>query len=160
MEEPKGIRYGPGELPVEYTPIKWDELVVGEEIGPVEFKISAGTHQKHTEHQDMKHPLFTEDSPWGGKVLYPWEMDALSRVMSRKYGRLNQGIETAMKWEFFKPAVVGQQLVGRTIIIDKYMKRGRNYYRTQTTTTVKGVVVFRSTSEFLTLFDYEGKLRE
>jgi hypothetical protein len=159
MEEPKGIRYGPGQLPLEYTPIRWDELVVGDEIGPIEFKISSETHRRHTEHLGMKHPLFTESSPWGDKVLYPWEMDAQSRVMSRKYGRLNQGIQTAFKWEFFKPAVVGQPLVGRTAIIDKCKKRGKDYYKNQTTTSVKGEIFFRSTCEFFTLVDYEGELR-
>ena len=46
MEEPEGIRYGPGQLPVEYTPIRWDELVVGEKIGPIEFEINSETHQR------------------------------------------------------------------------------------------------------------------
>jgi hypothetical protein len=155
----KELKYGPGELPVEYTPIVWDDIVVGEEIGPVEFEIRAATHEKHSEHLGTEHAWLTEESPWGNPVLYPWEMDAQSRVMSRKYGRLNQGIQTAMRWEFFRPATVSQRLVGRTTIIDKYKKRGKDYYRTRTTTSVKGEVVFVSTSEFLTLVNYQSKLR-
>lgn len=160
MDEQKGIKYSTGELPVEYTPIRWDELVVGEEIGPVEIEIKPETHQKHTEHLDMKHPWFTERSPWGDKLLYPWEMDTQSRVMSRNYGRLNQGINTAIKWEFFMPVKVGQLMVGKTTITDKYKKRGKDYYKNQTTTSVEGEVAFRSTCEFITLADYEGKMRE
>ncbi|MBI4308186.1 MAG: hypothetical protein HY684_05205, partial [Chloroflexi bacterium] len=83
-EDPK---YGPGPLPEDYTPITYDAVVVNEMMGPIEYIIKEDSHHKHTDFQQIYHRWFTTESPWGGRLLYPFETWCQARVHSRwKYG--------------------------------------------------------------------------
>lgn len=157
----KPMRFGPGELPIEFVPQTWDDLEVGEEFGPIEFSIRASSHEKHSAHIGMGHPWFLEKSPWGGPVLYPFEIWCQARVMSRYFGRLNLGTLAGQKWEFFKPGTVGQKLIGRAKITAKYKKRGKDWYEVESTTyNESGQLLFRCTDALVTLVNFTGKLHE
>ncbi|GEM_PF-4542418 len=154
----KEPRFGPGPLPEEYTPITYDAAVVGEIMGPIEFTISEASHKKHTAFQQIYHRWFTEESPWGGPILYPFETWCQARVHSRwKYGRINEALYASARWKFYKPAPVGEPLFGWMHVADKYMKRGKPYILTDSwTEDAKGHVIMHAREELVLMHEIKG----
>ncbi len=132
-QKPRPETYGPGELPVEYIVRTYDNIVVGEEFGPIEFTITQQTHDKHTEMLGLDHPWFTKQSPWGGQIVWPFEHWSGPRTVSRYYGRGggNDSVLTGIEWEFYKPFKVGEKQYGWARVHSKYFKRGKPYYKTE-----------------------------
>ncbi len=148
-------KYERGELPVEFTPLRYEELIVGEEMGPIIYYIKPSTHQKHCELFGHHHPWFEKE-----QVLFPWELWSTIRTISRwKYGRINAAVEAEYHYWFLKPARVGQPLSGSVIILDKYIKRGKKYYSLQGFTRDEtGDLVFTGRQEDVFLGDREGSI--
>lgn len=148
-------KYGRGEPPVDFTPVVYEHVVVGEEMGPIIFDIKESTHQKHCD-------LFHHHDPWfqQAKVLFPWELWPTIRTITRwKYGRINLGIEAEYHYWFLKPVKVEQPLTGSAIIMDKYIKRDKAYvsFRGQTRDET-GDLVFESQEEIIVLATHKDKV--
>ncbi len=148
--------YGRGELPIDFTPMTWENVIVGEEMGPVDYDIKVSSHLKHADIIQVHHPWFQEEL----HLFAPWEMMCGARVMSRwKYGRLNAGLMTALDFHFFKPAKAGQKLLGEVIVVDKYHKRGRDYVLHSTTTKDEnGEKLFWTREELILLGEHKGQV--
>ncbi len=161
VESKKTPKYGPGELPVEYTSMRWDEMTIGEEFGPIEYTVKESSHKRHSECQQNYHPWYVEKSPWSGPLYFPFETWCMARVLSRwKYGRLNAGIYAGADWQFFKPAKLGQKLIGRCKIADKYKKRGKEYVVIECITEDEdGDVILKCREEMVLLADAPPDLK-
>ncbi len=148
-------KYGRGEPPVEYMPIVYEEVIVGEEMGPIFFDIKESTHQKHCDLFGFHQPWFEEQ-----KVLFPWEVWGDVRVLSRwKYARVNKAINAEYHRWLLKPVRVGQPLSASLIILDKYIKRDKKYVSLECNTRDEsGDLVNRSRQEMILVADVEGKV--
>ena len=98
-----------------------------------EFTITPELNQQFTDSLDDHHPWFTEDSPYGGPIAEPGLLHQKAlEVMTRRYP-----IETPIKGagsfhqrqdsELFYPARVGKKVKMEVRLIDKYVKRNRDY---------------------------------
>ena len=66
--------YPPGPLPPNaIVPHRFEGIMVGELMGPVEYTVKPATHEKSCAVLELSHPWFVERSPWGGVVLLPCE---------------------------------------------------------------------------------------
>jgi hypothetical protein len=116
-------KYGPGELPVEATGLRWEDVIINEIEGPVEFAIKPSTHQKHCDLLEIHHPYLEKE-----QHIFPWEYNSGYRVGSQwKTGRFNQAIQASMSFDFFRPAKVGDRLLAYQLFTDKFERRGRKY---------------------------------
>lgn len=151
-------KYGPGPLPEEYTPIRYDAVVVGEIMGPIEYTVKEQSHRKHMDFQQIYHRWFTSESPWGGPLLYPFETWCQARVHSRwKYGRINEAVYASARWKFYKPALLGQPLYGWMRVVDKYWKRDKPYLLTDSwTEDAEGNAIMHAREELVLLADIKG----
>jgi hypothetical protein len=118
QKKPKYDR--PEDMPVDSPGRRFADVVVGERLGPIEYRIKPSTHQKHCDLLSIHHPWF--EVFWN---LFPWEMDCGARVASKYHGRQNQDLEGFHAFDFFQPAKVGQPLFGEVVFADKYEKRGK-----------------------------------
>lgn len=156
--------YGPGRLgPEHVVPHRFDKVVVGELMGPIEYVIKSETHTKNLDFLNIYHRWFWEDSPWGGPIALPNETWCQARVLSRwKYGPMNRQLWVSTEWEFHKPALVGQKVYAWLRVLDKYWKRGKPYVRTESwTENENGEVYLRQVEELVLLLDMpeDAKLR-
>lgn len=107
-------RFGAGELPVAYTPLNRHTLEPSEHFGPLQFHVSASSHQHHIEfltncRPDSLHPANTEN-------LFPFEFWPLPRVMSRwRFGRLNEVISVKAKRNIKLRPKPDENLYGETL---------------------------------------------
>jgi len=143
----------PEEMPLdsEWT---WEDEVVGERLGPVEFRIKPSTHQKHCDILDIHLPFFETNS-----YLFPWELQCMPRVVSQYKGRINNQLEASHELEFFKAVKVGEPLTGYTENLDKWENRGKKWGRRKGDTyDSQGDLVFTYTSDYVILTGFEGKV--
>ncbi|GEM_PF-4363758 len=114
-------KYGRGELPIEYEPWIYDDMIVGEVFGPIEWQHQPGTHKRTAEkHHWIIHPWFTDESPWGGPVLNPISYDWI-RVMSQwRMGRIQGAILASYEFQVFRPVLEGTKLKATCWIANKF----------------------------------------
>ncbi len=116
LENPRFKRGEP--LPVRDA-IPWDELIEGEEFGPLGYDIRPEVHQKHIDYYKYTYPFFNEE-----QHLFPWELWCDVRVQSRwKYGNMMGGNMRRIRYECHRPAKVGQTLIGTAMCAEKYHHR-------------------------------------
>ncbi len=153
LQERKYLRGG--DVPREFTPMTLDNVIVGEEMGPVEYSIKPSTHQRHCDTMGMHMPWFEKEL-----YLFPWEMWSPIRVISQwKYGRMNQQTAASSCREYFKLAKVGQKLYGEGLMLEKYQRRGKDYLIYQNITRDEtGDIVQRCRQGTVLLAQHKGKL--
>ncbi|MCI0560215.1 MAG: hypothetical protein MN733_17140, partial [Nitrososphaera sp.] len=107
-------KFGPGELPVEYTPLNEQTLKARDRFGPVSYLVSAASHEHHAEFINR---CSDANSSVDSCQLYPFEFWPLPRVMSQwRFGRLNEVISVrARRTVVFRPKV-NHKLIGETVV--------------------------------------------
>ncbi|MFC1926271.1 hypothetical protein ACFLWV_00790 [Chloroflexota bacterium] len=149
MPERKYLRAEDMPLDSEWT---WDDEVVGEKLGPVEYRIKPSTHQRHCDLLDIHLPWFETYS-----YLFPWELDCKPRVVSQYKGRINNQLNASDEFEFFKAVKVSEPLIGYTENLDKWEARGKKYGRRKGVVYDSlGDVVCVATSNYVILTGHEG----
>lgn len=132
--------------------IPFDQIVVGEELGPVETEISERAVQNYCKDWDDPNPSYLEDSPFGGPVAPPAFMAGLTgfQLLGTKFNaRATIGVKTAH--ENLGPIGVGQKMVTKGRIADKYIKRGLEYVVIESTSYDESGRAFRRSSDHILL---------
>ncbi len=114
--------------PVMSKAIPFDQIEVGQELGPIETPASANAVRRYCEDWQDPNPLYLQDSPFGGPVVPPAFMAGLTGFQllgSRYNARATIGAKT--EHENINPCRVGKKLITRGKIADKYIKRGLEY---------------------------------
>lgn len=108
--------------------IPWDTVVVGLELGPVETEITEKAAKNYCLDWDDPNPWYLEASPWGRPVAPPLFMAGLAcfRLLSTKF-KTAATVGVKSEHETLEPIFVGQTLVTRGRIAEKYVKRGLEY---------------------------------
>lgn len=101
-------------LPRGYVPMSYSSLPEGRTFGPVDFTVSASSHQK-------TQALLNEHCVSGARVetdfLLPSEMWGFAWVLSTYLGRLNEGILRSVRFEGEFRAKPGDLLYGSTTVL-------------------------------------------
>jgi len=102
-------------------------MKVGEELGRKEILITDELIRTCANAIESNHPLYFEDSPFGGRIAPPTIFDNETlRILDEQYERFGS-IHAKQAWEFKNPAKLGKKVTVTVKLADKYIKRGRNY---------------------------------
>ena len=103
-------------------------IYVGRDYGAREVEITPELVRHYAESVDDHNPWYFGDSPFGGPVapaliLHSQVFRDLSWYLPNVYGNLH----AKQEWELFHPMVVGDTVTTRALIVDRYVKRNREY---------------------------------
>ena len=105
-----------------------DERYVGRDMGGREVEITPAIVEQFIAGTGDDNPWYRGDSPLGGPiapalVLHSEVYRTLEWYLPNIYGNLH----ARQEWEVFAPVMVGERLTTRCVIIDRYLKRDREY---------------------------------
>ncbi len=105
-----------------------DEVYVGRDYGGREVEITPKLVRQYAESVGDHNPWYFGDSPFGGPVapalvLHSEVFRDISWYLRNIYGNLH----AKQDWELFQPTMVGDSVTTRSLIIDRYVKRDREY---------------------------------
>jgi acyl dehydratase len=106
---------------------KWDEINVGDQIGPLEYVITEAMVNDFANAVEDYHDWYIKDSPFGGRIAHPTmlatDQDAL---FIRKWGPA-AGLHAKHTTEFMNPVIVGKKVKVIASVVEKYIKREKKY---------------------------------
>src|SRR6266542_487723 len=105
-----------------------NEVYVGRYLGERVVEITPELVREYSDAVDDHNRWYFGESPSGravapALVLHSEVYRTLSWYLQRIYGNLH----ARQKWELFQPAMVGERLTTRSMIIDSYIKHDREY---------------------------------
>ena len=105
-----------------------DTVYVGRDYGGREVEITPELVRHYAEAVGDDNPWYFGDSPFGGPVapaliLHSEVYRDLSWYLPNIYGNLH----TKQEWELFQHVMVGDTVTTRSLIVDRYVKRDREY---------------------------------
>jgi len=105
----------------------YENIKVGDELGRKDILITDEVIQTCANAIESRHPWYIEDSPFGGRIAPStiFDNDTL-RILDENYERFGS-IHAKQSWDFKNPAMSGKKVTLTVSVIDKYIKRGRNY---------------------------------
>lgn len=109
-------------------PTRADDVYVGRHMGEHELDITPELVRQYSEAVDDHHSWYSGDSPWERPVapallLHSEVYRNLSWYLPRIYGNLH----ARQEWDLFNPMFVGDVTTTRSVVIDRYIKRDREY---------------------------------
>jgi acyl dehydratase len=123
-----------------------DERYVGRDYGSASYDITPELVATFIAGTGDDNPWYRDGSPLGGPVapaliLHSAVYRTLAWYLPNIYGNLH----ARQEWEVFAPVMVGERLTTRSLIIDRYIKRDREYVVNEViVTNAAGQVVSRS----------------
>jgi len=105
-----------------------DEIYVGRDYAGREVEITPELVRKYAESVDDHNPWYFGDSPFGGAtapalILHSECYKDLSWYLPNLYGNLH----ARQEWDLFQPLMVTETVTTRSLIVDRYTKRDREY---------------------------------
>ncbi|MCH7836589.1 MAG: MaoC family dehydratase N-terminal domain-containing protein [Chloroflexi bacterium] len=105
-----------------------DEVYVGRDYGGREVEITPKLVLHYAESVGDHNPWYFGDSPFGGPVapallLHSEVYRDISWYLPNLYGNLH----AKQEWELFQPMMVGDTVTTRSLIVERYVKRDREY---------------------------------
>lgn len=105
-----------------------DGVYVGRYIGERTVELTPELVQGFSEAVEDRNRIYTSESPFGGAVapallLHSEVYRSLEWYLPRIYGNLH----ARQEWDLFHPALVGETVTTRSMVIDRYIKRDREY---------------------------------
>jgi hypothetical protein len=110
------------------TLIPFDAITIGTELGPVQTVVSPESVRQYCQDWDDANAWYLSESPFGGPVAPPAFLAGLTcfQLLGSRYdARSTIGVQTSHR--NLRPIPVGETLVTRGRIADKYIKRGLEY---------------------------------
>jgi acyl dehydratase len=119
------------------------EVYVGRDFGGMTYDITPELVAAYIAGTGDDNPWYRDKSPLGGPVapaliLHSAVYRTLDWYLPNIYGNLH----ARQEWDLFAPVMVGEQLTTRSVIIDRYIKRDREY-------VVNEVVVVNSSGQIV-----------
>ncbi len=105
-----------------------DERYVGRDYGAQDYQITPELVATYIAGTGDDNPWYRGDSPLGGPVapaliLHSAVYRTLEWYLPKIYGNLH----ARQEWELFAPVMVGETIRTRSLIVDRYLKRDREY---------------------------------
>jgi acyl dehydratase len=104
------------------------EVYVGRDFGGMTYDITPDLVAKFVAGTGDDNPWYRDKSPLGGPIapaliLHSAVYRNLEWYLPNIYGNLH----ARQEWDLFAPVMVGERLTTRSVIIDRYIKRDREY---------------------------------
>ena len=111
-----------------------DQYEVGEELEPNEFHVSEEFNQRYLDALEDHHPRYVQGGDTGGPMVHPGILLNQSNSTRSPSHLLPDGwaaIHSKEEVEFLAPARVGKTFRVHWKLLDKYVKRGRDFTVTE-----------------------------
>jgi acyl dehydratase len=107
----------------------WENVVVGEEFGPLDVVISEHAVKSYVYAIDDYHPWYLHDSPFGGQIApAAFVTRPLLDLLYLEYDAIRlRALHVREELELFGPLKVGEHVTLRARVEDKFLKRGEPY---------------------------------
>lgn len=104
------------------------EIHVGRDFGGAEYEITPAVVENYIAGTGDDHPWYRGASPIGGSIAPALILhSAVFRNHDWYLPNIFGNLHARQEWEGFAPVRVGERLHSRSIIIDRYLKRDREY---------------------------------
>ncbi|MCH8994305.1 MAG: MaoC family dehydratase N-terminal domain-containing protein [Chloroflexi bacterium] len=104
------------------------DITVGLDVGAHEYEIAPELVRDYAAALDDQHPWYTGDSPFGGPVAPALILHSeVYRFGGWYLANLYGNLHARQEWDLFAPIAVGERVTTHSTIIDRYIKRGRDY---------------------------------
>jgi acyl dehydratase len=120
-----------GSTMVEFKPISYEAVTVGEEFRSDDFLIKPEDVETYAYAVDDHHPWFFERSPFGGKIAHPTLLANQALLLRHSRYIIPAGLHAKMQFEFVEPLRAGMRVRTYGKVLDKYERRERHYMVTQ-----------------------------
>lgn len=123
-----------------------NEVYVGRDFGAVSGDVTTDLVATYIAGTGDDNPWYRGPSPLGGPIapaliLHSAVYQTLQWYLPNIYGNLH----ARQEWEVFAPVMVGERLTTRSVIIDRYLKRDREYVVNEVlVSNASGQIVSRS----------------
>lgn len=104
-----------------------DDVYVGKPYGSRRIAITAELVARYCESIEHSHPWYTGDSPFGGPVAPALVLHSEVYRDTSWYLSVFGNLHAKQEWELFQPAMVGETVTAQRTIVDRYVKRNREY---------------------------------
>jgi acyl dehydratase len=105
-----------------------NEIYVGRDFGGFEFDISPATIENYIAGTGDNNSWYTGDSPLGGPVAPALVLhSAVFRRHDWYLPNIFGNLHARQEWQGFGPIRPGDKLHSRSVIVDRYIRRGRDY---------------------------------
>jgi len=103
---------------------------IGDEFDPYEITITEAMVERSAWANDDYNPWYMEDSPFGGRIASPTFLTGvLDRILWSYYAFPHGGaLHAQQQIEFIKPIKVGKKIKITGSMVDRYHKRGRDWF--------------------------------
>lgn len=107
---------------------KSDEVYVGRDMGGHEWTLSADAVENFIAGTGDNHPWYTGASPLGAPLVPALLLHSeVYRTRAWYLPNIYGNLHARQEWETYQPMTVGQTVRTRCTVIDRYVKRGREY---------------------------------
>ena len=105
--------------------VRFDRIEVGQTLGPVQHHVTAEMIRRYAESVGDAHPSYAGASP----VAPPAMATIFSTRLMGRVGidRPSGGIHAKQEYEFLAPLRAGQTVTTTGSVVEKTVRRGRNY---------------------------------
>ncbi|MHB8577579.1 MAG: hypothetical protein ACYDCQ_19880 [Dehalococcoidia bacterium] len=105
------------------------DVQVGQDMGREEIPITPELVRWYEEAVETSHPWYAGDSPFGGPVAPALVLHNPQYRSSREWylPNLFGNLHAKMAWQLFRPVPVGATLVRRGTVLERYLKRDREF---------------------------------
>jgi len=104
------------------------EIFVGRDFGAHELTVDPELVQHYAEATDDRNPWYFGPSPFGGPVAPALILHSeVYRYGGWYLKNIFGNLHAKQEWELFHPIMVGDRVTTRSLISDRYVKRGRDY---------------------------------
>lgn len=112
-----------------------DDVYVGKDCGSHRIEVTPELVRRYADSVDDHNPWYSGDSPFGGPVapalvLHSDVYRYSGWYLPNFYGNLH----AKQEWELFQPIMVGDVVTTRSLIVERYIKRDREYVVNEVTT--------------------------
>lgn len=127
-----------------------DEVLVPDELGPVSYTVTQDDVEEFLKRVGDPNPWYREDSPFGGPIVPPtYTAGDYTKLLGTKYSAYDV-VHTHAAHEYMTPVRVGDILTAKGVLVEKYIRRGREYIVVDSATTNQnGEVVVKSRNTWL-----------
>jgi len=123
----------------------WDEIIVGDNIGTIQYRINAKDVEVYTDSLDNIDSWYIDNSPFTGAIAPPcYFCDDYLRLLIEYIDYPLDVLHSRVSHESKAPIRHGTLITVKGTIIDKYTRRGRDHIVVETLATDEsGCVVSR-----------------
>ncbi|MDP3767619.1 MAG: MaoC family dehydratase, partial [Dehalococcoidia bacterium] len=104
------------------------DVQAGLDLGTHEYEITPELLQAYADGVDDRYEWYAGDSPFGGPVAPALVLHSeVYRFAGWYLPNLYGNLHARQEWELFAPVMAGERVTTRAMIIDRYVKRARDY---------------------------------